>query len=338
MTDKEYQEFIEEYGDVSNYIKDKVDKYRDKEEQLQNDLKILFFIYLLNKADSKSFNKEVDKYIRRTEISQNKAINRELEQVSKIMQEKNIEIAERYKRISADISEIDVNKLFYKLDNKSVARARETMYKVLTNYYDSSLKTIKKEFINEEEYLSKKVSQYDKITKVVPYYFKDPTREPVYHSFASYNAMVQNTNLTRSALNKTIEQVGELGNDLLYVEPHMFSCPMCIPYQGKVLSMTGKSFLYPSLESAMNNGLLHPNCTHEIVGYWDESQRQQNNYDSAEWEEKYKTRQKVNAVNREIEKEKTDKTIYKKIGNQEKVDKCNSKLKNLYAKRRELKS
>lgn len=337
MTNEEYQKFLEEYGDISNYIKDKMDKYRNKEEDLQNEVKVIFFLYLLNKVNTDTFYNKMTNSINKLETSQNRAIKRHIKTINEVIDKRQELMNKSIPPISSDISEKDVKKILTKLDTTSVKKTRESYIKILKNYYDATLEIIKKDYILESEYLSTKVTQYDKIVKTVPYFKKGTNQIQSYHTFASYNAMVENFNLTRSALNRTIEQVGGLGNDLLYVVPHLYSCPLCIPYQGKVLSMTGKTKGYPSLEEAENNGLLHPNCSHEFVGYWSESQKQSNNYDSIDWEEKYKTKQKINAVNREIEKIKTDKVIYNKLNNQEKVDSCNSTLKKLYQKRSELK-
>ena len=49
----------------------------------------------------------------------------------------------------------------------------------------------------------KKLTQYDKVEKVVAYHNQDGTIR-AYHDIASYNSMVYNTNLTSGAWNETI--------------------------------------------------------------------------------------------------------------------------------------
>ena len=39
----------------------------------------------------------------------------------------------------------------------------------------------------------------------------------------------------------------------------------CIPYQGKVLSLTGRTKGYTTVKEAETNGLFHPNCIHSFA-------------------------------------------------------------------------
>lgn len=54
------------------------------------------------------------------------------------------------------------------------------------------------------------------------------------------------------------------GYDLVEVSNHNSDHKACAQYEGKILSLTGKTPGYPTLEAAMRNGLLHPNCKHQI--------------------------------------------------------------------------
>lgn len=42
-------------------------------------------------------------------------------------------------------------------------------------------------------------------------------------------------------------------------------CPKCVPWQRKILSLSGRSDLYPSLADAIAAGLLHPSCRDTIL-------------------------------------------------------------------------
>ena len=56
----------------------------------------------------------------------------------------------------------------------------------------------------------------------------------------------------------------ENGYDLAQVSSHFTSCPICAPWQGKIISITGNTHGYPTLAEAEADGLFHPNCRHAI--------------------------------------------------------------------------
>ena len=59
---------------------------------------------------------------------------------------------------------------------------------------------------------------------------------------------------------------------------------------------------------------------------------QKNDYNSEEWVEKYKAKQKNRAIERKISTITNDRKIYRKIGNYEEVDKANQKINALKSK------
>ena len=59
---------------------------------------------------------------------------------------------------------------------------------------------------------------------------------------------------------------------------------------------------------------------------------QKNDYNSEEWVEKYKAKQKNRAIERKISTTTNDRKIYRKIGNYEEVDKANQKINALKSK------
>ena len=56
----------------------------------------------------------------------------------------------------------------------------------------------------------------------------------------------------------------ENGYDLVQVSDHAGECPLCRPWEGKILSLTGDTKKYPTLQKATSEGLFHPNCRHAI--------------------------------------------------------------------------
>lgn len=55
------------------------------------------------------------------------------------------------------------------------------------------------------------------------------------------------------------------GNDLAQIsrhgDPH---CKLCFPWEGRIVSITGKTKGFPTYEDARNAGCFHPNCTHTL--------------------------------------------------------------------------
>ena len=81
-------------------------------------------------------------------------------------------------------------------------------------------------------------------------------------SMATYTEMLARTT-TMQVYNKAKEiEFREHGEDLVIISSHPKACELCVPWQGKVLSLSGKNKDYPSMQEAVNAGLFHPNCRH----------------------------------------------------------------------------
>lgn len=57
------------------------------------------------------------------------------------------------------------------------------------------------------------------------------------------------------------------GEDLVIVSFHEPTCEMCAPWNGAILSLTGQTIGYSTLEDAQSHGLFHPNCRHTYSLY-----------------------------------------------------------------------
>lgn len=62
----------------------------------------------------------------------------------------------------------------------------------------------------------------------------------------------------------SINRYQEHGHDLVRISTHSGSCPKCIPWQGRTLSLSGNDPDYPSLAEAQGAGLLHVGCLHVL--------------------------------------------------------------------------
>jgi hypothetical protein len=97
--------------------------------------------------------------------------------------------------------------------------------------------------------------------------FKDRTGRM--WNMRTYTEMHARTVCMEAHLQGTANRLVEQGHDLIKVSTHRGACPLCEPWQGKILSITGKTEGYPTLEEAKAAGLFHPNCRHAYGLYID---------------------------------------------------------------------
>lgn len=81
-------------------------------------------------------------------------------------------------------------------------------------------------------------------------------------NMSSYAKTVARTTTMEAHLQGTSNRLLEQGHDLIKISRHAGACHLCIPWEGKILSLTGKTPGYPTLEEAKEAGLFHPNCRH----------------------------------------------------------------------------
>lgn len=85
----------------------------------------------------------------------------------------------------------------------------------------------------------------------------------------TYAEMVSRTTTMEAHLQGTALRLQEHGHDLVKVSTHSGTCEKCAPWQGKILSLSGQSTEYPSLQDAKDAGLFHPRCRHAYGLYID---------------------------------------------------------------------
>lgn len=84
---------------------------------------------------------------------------------------------------------------------------------------------------------------------------------------AEYSDMAMRTAMQRVNLAATLRSMLSHGLDVGYVNRHMGACPKCLPWHGRLISITGRTSGYPTLQEAMLDGLFHPNCAHILLAY-----------------------------------------------------------------------
>lgn len=326
----DYDELIKELEqegyteeDIEEYIRSEVNKDKNKKYEELDKVKLTYFVFLLGLASTEAFKEEVKKIIKKP--------NHDYSKVKKMIKEINPKTANT---VFKEPDKETIEKLKFKISDFDELKARDKYIRIITNYYGRTLGTIKKEHIKEAEYLLEKVSKYDKIEKVVPYYDKKGNIV-AYHDIASYNSMVYNTNLTNSVWNETLDNAIATNNDLVYVPGHWGSCPYCLPYEDRVYSLTDTNPIFPNIQVALDGGLKHPNCKHPIENYNSEIKTTPS---VSSPPEVYNSLQKINALELKKNRLKTDKAIYKELGSYEDIDKVNQKIRKINENIKEQKS
>ena len=86
-------------------------------------------------------------------------------------------------------------------------------------------------------------------------------------SLSSYSEMVVRTESLEAVNGGMINRMAERGDDLVYVSRHADACPLCVPWEGEILSISGQTEGYATLDEAREAGLEHPNCGHRLLPY-----------------------------------------------------------------------
>lgn len=305
--------------DPSKTITNEVNEYKEQSNDFLDDIKKIVFYSLIAKIGYDTFKNKIDKKFNTYTKKMNKQCSSGYSNISNIitlLNNKNV-----VEGVKTPLK-LNLEHLIKEINDKDMISAQDKFYKVVNNYYKTSIKTLDKEYVNEVAYLKKKMTQYDKVEKVVPYFRKDGI---AYYDISTYNSMVYNTNLTKEAWNSTYRSAMSLGKDLCYMQPHACACPYCQEYQGKWYSLTGNSLIYPPLSDVADEfGTMHPNCKHCITLY---SDGKENIYSNEENIEGYEALQKINSLKLTKKRLQTDMEIYQKLGDQEMVDKTKSKIK-----------
>lgn len=85
----------------------------------------------------------------------------------------------------------------------------------------------------------------------------------------TYSEMVARTTTMEAHIQGTGNRLLEHGHDLVRVSTHLGACKKCQPWQGRLLSLTGRTPGYPTMDEARAAGLFHPNCRHAYGLYLD---------------------------------------------------------------------
>ena len=182
-----------------------------------------------------------------------------------------------------------------------------------------------------ESYLSTKIKNYDKnVEDYIPYYHNGTVWSM--QNLATYNSMLYNVNLTRTAWNQAYKDSQVLENDKFIINSHPFACPHCLAHQGKVMTRREvESLVGIAIEDGANE-ILHPNCKCTLSLYWDSSQKEQRLTTPID----YELDQKEKAITRKLRKLRTEKDLYKEIGNNKMAQKRQGQISRMLEERRNI--
>lgn len=306
--------------ETNEFIENEVQEYRLQTEKRENETKEQFFKYLLLGYSVSRFRKWLSKEWGDSDIEKMKIATSTLEKL--------------VDKTNKTENQGKTQEFFSTVPYKRFRELKKDFSEECLEYYKKRLEIASK-VPNKAEYLKEFVDKYDKYMANVPYFKNGKVYS--WHTLSDYTAMIYNTNLTRTGWNRAFTDAEKVGTDLLYLPAHPYACPHCLEWQGRYYQVQGKG-KYPPIQEALDGGLGHPNCKHVPVPAFDDKKRQNDLYNSSEWEEKYKLQQKVIAIERQKEKLRTDLSIYKNLGDQTSIDLIIAKIKKLNEKEREIKN
>lgn len=362
---KEFQKALDEailnyqgtelnYENLSIFIEDRVWESLTKYNRMQLTTKEKFFENLYKRTSVDEYTKGIVELWNIDHSNMTKAI----EELSRMVIQRDLREAELYgnKKITERSIKLENTWREFTLTDEELyplnpERDFTTLEQRYVNRHIKLYKTILERFKDSPDIAKDLVGfmkKYDDLDKTIPYFSHTSGDIIRYVDIGTYLSMLYNVNLTRSAWNRAIYDAKLLGNHLWYLPAHPFACPCCMTYQGYVYTDHEPSPREVNIlrtyglpgewykEDAIEGHVGHPNCKHVWVSYWSQEQIQEEKYDSSEWEDKYKTKQKIQSLDLKKSRLLADRRIYKQLGDQDSVDKTTEKIKRLREKIKEL--
>lgn len=317
----------------SSYVDKKVYETNKKIANLQNKTKELFFYCLDKGEDIEYFKRELDKIWGKIDYS---FMQKDIDEYVEMIHTYNLEQA-NFKEEEQEVNKKE-NSVLYLIGLGLIMTQVDRFKEYLNWLYDFSYNSPGYKN-NKKEYIKQKVKKYN--SQTVTYYSKTKKRllffkQPVRHvKLSTYTAMIENTNLTRSAWNTTLNDADLLGNDKFYIPFHLFSCEHCREYQGRILTREEVE-THLGITGEQEGDILHPNCKCSLLMYWGGSVRINPIYTNEELEEQYNIRQKVNSLTLKKSELLTDRKIYREMEAQDEIDEVNKKIRSINSKIKDL--
>lgn len=77
-----------------------------------------------------------------------------------------------------------------------------------------------------------------------------------------YSEMLARTHTIKASNEALINRASQFGIDIVQISTHAGACPICVPYEGKIYSLSGDSKEYPRIDIQLP---IHPNCRHVLL-------------------------------------------------------------------------
>lgn len=355
------------YEVITSFIEDKVWESTIKYNRMINVTREKFFESLYR-------NTPIDEYIREITNLWNidhSYMDKSIQELGRMVLAKDFHDAEMYgnKKLTTRSIKLEnywqdfklTDEELYKLNPERDFRTLEQRYVNRHIKLYEQIKERYKDVPDKGKVLSEFMKKYESLDKTIPYFahhdiISKTTGEIIhkkgdiirYVDIGTYCNMLYNVNLTRSAWNRANYDAKLLGNNLWYLNAHPYSCLHCMEYQGyvytnhsptpretNILMQYGKPGEWYKGQ-AINGGVGHPNCKHVWALYWSKEQIQEEKFASDEWEDKYKTKQKIQSLDLEKSRLLTNRRIYKELGQQDLVDRTTERIKKIRSKIKEL--
>ena len=349
------------YSAINIFIEDKVWESLEKYNRMELTTKEKFFESLYKRTSVDEYIQEIEKLWGNVDHSY---MDEAIKELQRMVIQRDFREAELYggKKVTTRSIKLENTWREFQLTDDELyplnpTRDFKTIEQRYVNRHIKLYKNLLKRYEkveNIEEALAKIVKTYDNMEKTVPYFSHKTGNIIRYVDVSTYNSMLYNVNLTRSAWNRAIYDAKLLGNHLWYLPAHPLACPHCAFYQGyvytdhapnfkeqQILAMYGKpGYFYKrdAIEDYGNTGLGigHPNCKHVWVSYWSSEQIQDEKYNTEKWNEEYETKQKIQSLDLKKSRLLADRRIYKELGQQDLVDKTTEQIKHIREKIKEL--
>lgn len=151
-----------------------------------------------------------------------------LEEIKKDILTQDLRTYLKFKNTSIDLEKIlditdDLPDLFKINDIEKFKYIERKYAERISKVYKSRIETI--DNVDEMEYLTEQVKNFHKLEQTIVY--KNGMRVTP----STYLSMLYNVNLTRTGWNQTFKDADYFDKDLMILETHRNSCPLCAPMQ-----------------------------------------------------------------------------------------------------------
>ena len=129
---------------------------------------------------------------------------------------------------------------------------------------------------------------------------------------SSYSEMAIRSGVMNAAVEGHVDTLVANDVTLGIISEDGSPCEDCSPWEGEIVSLDGSSDEYPSLDDAMAEGLMHPNCSHSCSAYQDgvtTSYPEKTDEEVAQQAQDYKDNQTLRRYERDVRAAKREEVV-----------------------------